>query len=53
MNIRPMQISEIYRNVKETITESIKHNAIKLYPVFLVYSLTTIFLLWIAKIVLF
>lgn len=52
MNIRPVQISEIYKQAKETLIESIKSKAFSLYPAFVIYSLTIIFLLWISKLVL-
>ena len=53
MNTRQIPITEIYQQTKETITEIIKSKALSFYPIFVIYSLTIIFLLWIAKIVLF
>lgn len=53
MSIRPVNISELFKEAKETTLELIRSRAFSLYPAFITYSLTVIFLCWIAKIVLF
>jgi hypothetical protein len=56
MNARPVRLFELLKQKQESFTQiisqAIKQNAYKLLPVYIVYAVTTILLIKLAKILL-